>query len=221
MKNLGLGSLISAVLEKLGMPGSTTSATETFTYTSEPHEVNDLQDLPPELADYPGVRKLFEEAQKRRTGLTGELVTSSAAPEESKSAAPIKTIKREHTHNASEIPPALTGNPAVRELVDRAKGSAVLFSAEHVISSDEAAKDPHLPEVLNDAERKLSSKLGLRVDLHPGAIKKPVVPKTVKASPVARDSKVLDWIMLLLFCLGLAFAITAVATLLKTTHVPR
>src|SRR5438034_1202013 len=65
MKKLGLDSLIGAVLKKLGIPTSTTIATHIFDDTSAPEALNDPDDLPPELADYPEVRKLFEQAQKQ------------------------------------------------------------------------------------------------------------------------------------------------------------
>jgi hypothetical protein len=95
------------------------------------------------------------------------------------------------------------------------------LSTKRVISPAEAAQASHPQAIQQGAKRNQGSSVGLRVDLAPGAIQDATVQRTVKTHPVARAAKVFDWVVLLLLCIGLAFAIAALATLLKTVHIPR
>ena len=142
MKKLGLDSLISAVLKRLGVPTSTTIAAHTFDDTSAPDAVSNPDELPPELADYPGVRKLFEQAQKQGAeSSTGPAASPPEAPADGQSP---ERLKAQPIHEVSDLPSGLASNPEIRKLVEEAKGSAALFSTERVISPAEIAKDLNL-----------------------------------------------------------------------------
>jgi len=218
MKKLGLDSLISALLKKLGVPTSTTIATHTFDDTSAPDAVSDPDELPPELADYPGVRKLFEQAQKQGAeSSTGPAASPPEAPADGQSP---ERLKAQPVHEVSDLPSGLASNPEIIKLVEEAKGSAALFSTERVISTAEIAKDLHLQEPLKETKRNPGA-VGPRVDLPASAIDEWTLPKLLKASPIGRASKAFDWIVLIVLCVGLAFAIAALIVLFRTAHVPR
>jgi hypothetical protein len=219
MKKLGLDSLISAVLKRLGIPTSTTIATHTSDDTSAPNPISDPDELPPELADYPGVRKLFEQAQKQ--GAESSTDHAALPPEAPADGQSPERLKAQPIHDISELPSGLASNPEIRKLVEEAKGSAALFSTERVISTAEIARDLHLQEPLQETMRIRGSSVGPRVDLPTGAIDEGTLPKLLKASPIGRVSKTFDWIVLIVLCVGLAFAIAALIVLFRTAHVPR
>ena len=218
MKKLGLDSLISALLKKLGVPTSTTIAAHTFDDTSAPDAVNDPDELPPELADYPGVRKLFEQAQKQ--GAESSIDPAASPPEAPADGQSPERVKAQPVHEVSDLPSGLASNPEIIKLVEEAKGSAALFSTERVISPAEIAKDLHLQEPLKETKRNPGT-VGPRVDLPAAAIDEGTLPKLLKASLIGRVSKAFDWIVLIVLCVGLAFAIAALIVLFRTAHVPR
>ena len=219
MKKLGLDSLISALLKKLGVPTSTSIAAHTFDDTSAPDAVSDPDELPPELADYPGVRKLFEQAQKQGAeSSTGPAASPPEAPADGQSP---ERLKAQPVHEVSDLPSGLASNPEIIKLVEEAKGSAALFSTERVISTAEIAKDLHLQEPLHETMGIRGSAVGPRVDLPAAAIDEGTLPKLLKGSPIGRVSKAFDWIVLVVLCVGLAFAIAALIVLFRTAHVPR
>jgi len=218
MKKLGLDSLISALLKRLGVPTSTTIAAHTFDDTSAPDAVNDPDELPPELADYPGVRKLFEQAQKQ--GAESSIDPAASPPEAPADGQSPERVKAQPVHEVSDLPSGLASNPEIIKLVEEAKGSAALFSTERVISPAEIAKDLHLQEPLKETKRNPGT-VGPRVDLPAAAIDEGTLPKLLKASLIGRVSKAFDWIVLIVLCVGLAFAIAALIVLFRTAHVPR
>jgi hypothetical protein len=218
MKKLRLDGLISAVLKKIGVPTSATIATHTVDDTSAPDAVNNPDDLPPELADYPGVRRLFEQAQKQgaESG-TDRAVLPPEAPADGQSP---ERPRAQPIHDVSELASGLASGPEIRKLVEDAKAPAVVFSTERVISPPEIAKDPRLQEPPKEIKINPSSTVGPRVDLPPGAIHEGTIQKPPKASRIGRVSEAFDWIVLIVLCVGLAFAVAALIVLFKTAPAP-
>jgi hypothetical protein len=218
MKRLGLDGLIAAVLKKLGVPTSTTITTPTLDDTLVPQAVNDPDDLPPELADYPGVRKLFAEAQQQGAASSSDHV--ALPPEVPADGQGTERREAQPIHDVSELPASLPGNPEIRKLEEDAKRSAVSFPAGRATAPAEIAKDLHPQKPAKVTERNPGSAVGPRVHLPPGAIDERTVQRLSKANPVGRVSKAFDWILLIALCLGLAFAVAALIVLFRTTHVP-
>src|SRR5437868_4509901 len=123
MKKLGLKHLRVGLLKRLGLPESEPITPQPSPPTSESDAIDDVDGLPPELADYPGLRKLFAQAQKQRL----ESAEPGASPE---SRRPDNDTSAEGANapssgTAVESPDALP-NAAIGESIEHAKHSAVL-----------------------------------------------------------------------------------------------
>jgi hypothetical protein len=218
MKKLGLKDLGLAVLKRIGLPEIEPITTQATPHASDSEVADDPDGLPPELADYPGVRKLFAQAQKQQleSAEPGASLVSGR-PDDTKSTEAVNLPSSLSVNGSSDA----QASAAVERRVEQAKDSAVRSPINQPISPDGSLNEaPANVEALQQGEKQYESSVAVRADESRPSLDTAVPRKPDKRTAIPLLSKVFDWIVLLLLCIGLAFAITALATLFKTSQTP-
>jgi hypothetical protein len=218
MKKLGFKDVRAGLLKRLGLPESEPITPEARLPGSDSEAIDEVDGLPPELADYPGLRKLFAQAQKQQVESAEHGASpESPRPDDKTSAEGANAPSRGTGDQSTDALP----NAAVEQAMQQAKQSAVLSPIDQHIASDASLGEPAADlEPLQEVEQKHEPSVEIKGDKWRPALDTVVSGKPHKRTARPLLSRVFDWIVLLLLCVGLAFAITALATLFKTTHAP-